>query len=104
MHTSGFALTRAAVGASNLTTLFGQALQALWLIESVTLVTLAVVFGLVAARPAMASGAVVALLALVPAATAGMLYRFIGGGFAPAHLLLLAAALAFVAGLLRAIA
>ncbi len=104
LHTSAFALTRAAVAASNLTTFFGQSLQALWLIESVTVLTLAVVFGLVAARPAMAAGAVVALLALVPAATAGMLYRFIGGGFAPAHLLLLATALAFVAGLLRAIA
>ena len=104
MHTSAFARTRAAVAASNLTTFFGQSLQALWLIESVTVLTLAVVFGLVAARPAMASGAVVALLALVPAGTAAMLYRFVGGGFAPAHMLLLAAALAFVAGLLRAIA
>jgi hypothetical protein len=103
LHTSVFAQTRAAVAASNLTTFFGQSLQALWLIESVTLLTLAVVFGLVAARPAMASGTMVALLALVPAGTAGMLYRFLGGGFAPAHVLLLAAALAFVAGLRRAV-
>lgn len=102
MHTSGFAHTRAAVAASNLTTSFGQAFQALWLIESLSLLMLVVVFGLVAARPAMASGAVVALLALVPAGTAGMLYRFMGSGFVPAHVLLLAAALAFVAGLLRA--
>ncbi len=102
MHTSVFPRARAAVAASNLTTFFGQSLQALWLIESITLLILAVVFGLVAARPAMASGAVVVLLALVTAGTAGMLYRFIGGGFLPAHLLLLAAALAFVAGLLRA--
>ncbi len=104
MHTSVFASTQGAVAASNLATFFGQSFQALWLIEAVTLLMLAVVFALVAARPEMASGTVVALLALVPAATAGMLYRFIGGGFAPAHLLLLAAALAFVAGLMRAFA
>ncbi|MGH9583601.1 MAG: hypothetical protein ACRD4O_11755 [Bryobacteraceae bacterium] len=104
MHTSAFAQTRAAATASNLATFFGQSLQALWLIESVTLLMLAGGFGLVAARPAMASGAVIALLALVPAATAGMLYRFIGGRFVPAHLFLLAAGLALVAGLLRAAA
>lgn len=104
MHTSAFAQTRAAAAASNLAPFFGQSLQALWLIEAVTLLTLAVVFGLVAARPAMVSGAVVALLAVVPAGTAGMLYRFLGRGFVPAHLLLLAAALAAVAGLLRAAA
>jgi hypothetical protein len=103
MHTSAFPQTRAAVGASNLTAFFRQALPALWLIESMTLLMLAVVFGLVAARPAMASGAVVALLAFIPAGTAGMLYRFVGGRFVPAHVLLLAAALAFVAGLLRAV-
>ena len=104
MHTSIFAQARAAVAASNLATFFGQSLRALWLIESVTLLMLAVVFGLLAARPEMASGAVVVLLALVPAGTAGMLYRFIGGGFVPAHLILLATALAFVAGLLRTVA
>jgi hypothetical protein len=102
MHTSAFAQTRAAVAASNLASFFRQAFQALWLIESVTLLTLAAVFGLLAARPATASGAIVALLALIPAGTAAMLYRFIGGRFVPAHLLLLAAALAVTAGLLRA--
>lgn len=102
MHTSAFPRTQAAVTTSNLPAFFGQALKALWLIDSVTLVTLGIVFGLVAARPTLASGVVVALLVLVPAATAALLYRFIGTGFAPAHLLLLAAALAFVAGLLRA--
>ncbi|MGH9615248.1 MAG: hypothetical protein ACRD28_00805 [Acidobacteriaceae bacterium] len=102
MHTTAFAQARAAAAASNLATFFGQSFQALWLIESVTLLMLAVVFGLVAARPAMASGAVIALLAMVPAATAGMLYRFIGGRFLPAHLFLLAAALALASGLLRA--
>jgi hypothetical protein len=104
MHTSAFPRTQAAVAASNLASFFGESLKALWLIDSVTLLTLAVVFSLVAARPTLASGVVVALLALVPAATAALLYRFIGSGFAPAHLLLLAAVLAFVAGWIRATA
>lgn len=104
MHTSAFPRTQAAVTASNLVSFFGQSLSALWLIDSVTLLTLAVVFSLVAARPTLASGVIVSLLALVPAGTAALLYRFIGSGFPPAHLLLLAAALAFVAGLLRATA
>ena len=101
MHTSAFAQTQAATAASNLAPFFGQSLQALWMIESVTLFALAVVFGLIAARPAVASGTVVALLAVVPAGTAAVLYRFMGGGFLPAHLFLVAAALALVAGLLR---
>jgi hypothetical protein len=104
MHASAFAQTQAAVAVSNLAAFFGRSLQALWLIEFVTLLTLGVVLGLVAARSEMASGAVVAILALVPASTAAMLYSFIGRGFAPAHLLMLAAALTFTAGLLRAIA
>ena len=70
MHTLAFVQTRAAAAASNLAPFFGQSFQALWLIESVTLVTLSVVFGLVAARPAMASGALVAILAFVPACSA----------------------------------
>lgn len=104
MHTYAIAQTRAAVAASNLAPFFGQSFQALWLMESVTLLTMAVVFGLVAARPAMASGALVAVLAVVPAGTAGLLYHFLGGRFVPAHLFLLAAALALVAGLRRAAA
>jgi hypothetical protein len=59
------------------------------------------VFGILSARPALASGTVVALLALVPAATAALLYYFIGS-FVPAHLLLVVAALAFLAAVVRA--
>ncbi len=78
MHTRVFAETRSAALDSNLATFFGQSLQALWLIDAINLLALAVVFGVVAARPTMASGVVVALLALVSAGTAGdavRLYR-----------------------------
>ncbi len=101
LHTSVFPRASSGVAASNLTIFLSQALKALWLIDSVTLSVLAVVFGLVTARPALASGLVVAFLALVPAGTAILLYCFLGGSFRPGHFLLLAAALAFSAGVLR---
>lgn len=101
VHALAFRKAAAAVAASNLATFYGNALKGLWLIDSATLVTLAAAFALIAVRPAMASGGVIALLALIPAATAAFLYYFIGA-FAPAHLLLAAAALAFSAGLLLA--
>jgi hypothetical protein len=96
MHALAYKKAVAAVAASNLAVFYAQALRGLWLIDSATLVTLAIVFGILSARPALASGTVVALLAFIPAATAGFLYYFIGS-FVPAHLLLLAAALAFSA-------
>lgn len=70
--------------------------KALWLIDSATLITLAIVLALVAARPHLASRPVIILLALVPAATAFFLYKFIGN-FVPAHMLL-ASAVATVFG------
>jgi hypothetical protein len=103
VHALAFKKAVSAVAASNLPTFYANALQGLWLIDSATLVTLAIVFGVIVAWPHMASGAVVALLALIPAATAALLYYFIGA-FVPAHLLLGAAVLAFSAGLLLAYA
>jgi hypothetical protein len=91
----------AAVAASNLPDFFPKALKGLWLIDSATLITLALVFGVTAARPVMASATVVTLPALIPAATAGLLYYFIGQ-FLPARLLVTAAALGFAAAFLLA--
>ena len=100
VHTLAFQKAVAAVAASNLAPFFGKALKGLWLIDSTMLFTLAVVFGLIAARPVMASGVIVALLALIPAITAVLLDCFIGP-IMPAHLLVIASGLAFLAGLLR---
>ena len=98
MHTRAFGRTVAAVAASNLEPFFGKALQALWLIDSATLLTLAATFIAIAARPALASRTVLALLAILPAATATLLYWFLGS-FLPAHMLLAAAAFAWLAAL-----
>ena len=103
LHTSAFPRTEAAVAASNLTPFFGQSLKGLWLIDSLTLFVLALLFGLSAWRPPLAPGLLVALVALIPLGTATLLYVFLGL-FPAAHLLLVAGSLALAAGLLRTFA
>src|SRR5437667_11313794 len=100
VHTLAFQKAVAAVAASDLAPFFGKALKGLWLIDSTMLITLAIVFGLIAVQPVMASSVVVALLTLMPAVVAILLYCFIGA-IVPAHLLVVAAALGFAAALLR---
>ena len=99
VHALAFKKVVTAVSASNLPEFYGKALKGLWLIDAATLITLAIVFGLIAARPVMASRTVVGLLALIPAGTAGLLYYFIGP-FIPAHLLVTATVLALAGGVL----
>ncbi len=103
LHTSAFPKVQAAVGASNLAPFFGLSLQGLWLIDSITLSILALVFAAAAFRPSLASGALVALLALMPLGTSITLYLFLGSAFPAAHLLLVVGLLALVAGIMRVI-
>jgi hypothetical protein len=98
VHAAAFRKTLAAVAGSNLPPFFGNSLKMLWLGDSTTLFGLAAIFGLIAARPFAATRTVVVLLALIPAATAVLLYTFLGSFFA-GHLLLTIAAAAFFAGL-----
>jgi hypothetical protein len=98
VHALAFNRARAAFAASNLLPFFGNTAKALWLADSTTLWMVAAVFGLIAARPAAATGPVVMLVALIPTATAVLIYLFLGSFFA-GHLLLAAAAMAFFAGL-----
>ena len=101
MHTSAFHRAAEAVARSDLETFFAHSLLALWLIDSSVMTVFAMLFVAICIRPAIASRLVVALLGLVPAATAYLLYRFVGGGFIPAHMLALTAALAFASSALR---
>jgi hypothetical protein len=101
VHTLAFKKAVAAVSASNLAPFFAKALKALWLIDSTMLITSAIIFGVIAVRPVLASSVIVALLALMPAVVAVLLYSFIGA-IMPAHLLVIAAGLAFAAALLHA--
>ena len=98
MHTRAFG--KAAVAASALAEFYGNALKALWLIDSATMLVLAVLFTVAAFKPAAVSGLGLMLLAVIPAATAALLYTFIGS-FLPAHILLATALMIATAGLLR---
>ena len=100
VHTGAFQKAVAVVSASDLTPFFAKTFKALWLIDSTMVLTSAIIFGVVAFRPAMASKAVVALVGLMPAVVAVLLYSFVGA-IVPAHLLLVASGLAFAGALLH---
>jgi hypothetical protein len=100
IHGAAFKKMVPAVDASNLPPFYANALKGLWLIDSATLIILAVAFAFIAIQPSSAGKWVVILLALVPLATSLLLYKFIGK-FPPAHMLLAAAVAAIAAGLVR---
>ena len=95
MHAAAFNKAVGAVAASDLSPFYGNSLKGLWLIDAATLMILAVAFGCLAARPALANRPIVICLAIIPGATAFFLYKFIGN-FLPAHMLVAAAAAALV--------
>ncbi len=98
IHAAAFRKALAAINASDLPRFYGGSSKGLWLADSATLFILAALFGLIAARPSTATRPLVILVALIPAATAILLYTFLGN-FLAGHLLLAIAALAFLAGL-----
>jgi len=97
MHATAFRKALAAIDASNLPYFYGGSSKGLWLADSTTLVIVAVIFGLIAARPSVASRPLVILVALIPAATAILIYTFLGS-FIAGHILLAIAVLALAAG------
>ena len=100
MHASAFKKVTAALAASNLAPFAAGSLKGLWLADSATCLLLAILFGTVAVRPAAATRFVVFLLALIPAATAGFIYTFLGS-FIGGHILLTAAVAAMIAALTK---
>jgi hypothetical protein len=98
VHAMAFKRAVAAISASNLPSFFGNILKVFWLADSTTMFLLAVVLGVIAARPSAASRPVVALLALLPASLAGLIYAFLGNFFA-GHILAVVAASVFLAAL-----
>jgi hypothetical protein len=99
MHTSAFKKVVAVLAFSNLPAFYGNSLKALWLIDSITLAILGVTFTAIALRPVNVKRLLILLLGLIPAGTSILLYTFIGM-FIPAHMLLVAAILIFIAGFL----
>lgn len=96
-HAAAYHKAADAVAGSNLPAYFGNALKALWLMDSSGMFVLAAVCLVIAFRPTAASGTVVMLLGLIPAATAVLLYVFIGR-FVGAHILLATGVAMVVAG------
>jgi hypothetical protein len=99
IHSSGFKKIVPIVSGSNLPAFYGNAFKALWLIDSVTLALFGVIFALIAMRIVNASHSLPSISALIPAGTSILLYIFIGM-FIPAHMLLVATILVFIAGLM----
>ena len=98
MHASAFHKIVTAIADSNLDLFAANSLKILWLADSVSAFILAIVFGLIAARPGGATRWIIILLSLIPAATAVLIYTFIGS-FVGGHIMLAAAVAAFVGGL-----
>ena len=98
MHAVAYvAKARASIVSSNLSPLLAAEFKALWLADSTTLMTLAVIFGFIAVKPAPANKMLTLLLAIVPAAIAALLYAYLGAFYA-GHMLLAASAMVIVAG------
>ena len=93
MHGVAFSKARAAYDASNVAAFFGASAKGLWIADSATLLLLAVIFGLAAAKPSTATRQSLILAACIPIGTAVMLYANLGAFFA-GHLLMVIAALA----------
>jgi hypothetical protein len=76
---------------------YSGSFKALWLIDSATLVSLAALLIFVVVRPNAATRWVLVFLALIPTATAALIYAFVGPFF-PAHMFVTAAVAVAVAG------
>lgn len=100
-HLKAYPKAVAAVAGSELVPYFGNALKALWLMDSAGMFVLAAVCALVAFRADAASRPVVILLGLIPLSTAVLLYVFIGSFFG-AHILMATSTAIALAGWLRA--
>jgi hypothetical protein len=93
LHTSGFNRMSAAVAKSDLVPFVGKGLKVLWLQDSVIAIVLGIIFGTIAARGSAAPRWIIVVLGLIPVATAGFVYHFIGG-----HVFLTAGVAAILGG------
>lgn len=75
-----------------------KSLKILWLEDSVVLFALAITFAFVAIRPSAATRWAIVLIALIPAATAALVYYFVGA-FIGGHVLVISGVAAILGGL-----
>jgi len=100
MHASAFQKVQEALFVSNLAPFAADSLKVLWLADSATCLLVAAFFGSLAVNSSSASPIAALVVALIPAATAVLIYIFIGS-FIGGHLLLAAALTAIIGTLLK---
>jgi hypothetical protein len=101
LHALAFPKASTALSTVSLIPFYSNSFRALWLIDSATLVILAILFAIIAIRPQVISKWAAILVALIPFATAVLIYVFVGSFFA-AHMLLGASLAAILGGLMEA--
>ena len=80
-HSMGFHRVEFAVAKSDLMPFVANGLKVLWLQDSTIAIVLALIFAIVAVKPAAGPKWIIVVLALVPIITAGLVYHFIGNFF-----------------------
>jgi len=98
VHAMVFSKATTVLEATNMPAFYANSFRALWLIDSASLISVAVMLAVIIVKPALASGWLVMLLALIPLCTAVLVFIFVGGLFPPAVTLAVAALLMVVAG------
>lgn len=98
LHAVAFKSASAVLSGASMPTFYSGSFKALWLIDSATLISLACLLAFIVVRPRVVTQWVLVLLALITAATAVLIYTFVGPFF-PAHMFSAAAVAVVVAGL-----
>ncbi len=99
VHALAFRKALPVIAGSNLPAFYANACKALWLGDATTLIGVGLFSLYLAARPSGASRVAILFVALVPFATAILLYVFVGN-FWPGHILIAASLLMVVAAAL----
>ena len=97
LHAIAFSGALSVLSTDPMPKFYSGSFKALWLIDSATLVSLAALLVFVVVRPNAATRWVLVFLALIPTATAALIYAFVGPFF-PAHMFVTAAIAVVVAG------
>jgi hypothetical protein len=97
LHALAFKGALTALSTNPMPSFYSGSFKALWLIDSATLVSLSALLAYAVVRPHSVARPVVILLALIPMATAALIYTFVGP-FLPAHVFVVATVLMLAAG------
>ena len=99
IHTAAFGRMSDAVAKSDLPVFLGNGFRTLWLQDSAIQIIFAIVFAILAVKPAAATRFVVVLIAIIPITTAIFIYHFIGN-FIGGHIFLAGGLAALLGGLM----